>query len=284
MHRQVHSLTPNTQFAPRPSLILIKGAGDLATGVAWRLVRCGFLVVMTEIPRPTAVRRAVCFAQAVFDGSCTVEGVTAQRCDDPEEMPDLLADGVIPVLVDPAAEVWPHLAPGVVVDAIMAKRNLGTRLTDAGLVIALGPGFTAGEDCHRVIETNRGHWLGRVIHDGSAQPDTGLPGAVTGVGEKMSRVLRAPGDGHLVCHVEIGQQVAAGQAIAGLTGSSGEQILAPFPGVLRGIIHPSVPVTAGMKVGDLDPRGRRDHCFTISDKSLAIAGGVLEAILMDIQK
>ncbi len=205
--------------------------------------------------------------------------MTAQRCDDPEEIPDLLADGIIPVLVDPEAEVWPHLAPAVVVDAIMAKRNLGTRLTDADLVIALGPGFTAGEDCHAVIETNRGHWLGRVIHEGSAQPDTRLPGAVTGVGEKMSRVLRAPGDGYLVSHVEIGQQVAAGQVIAGLASGSGDQLFAPFPGVLRGIIHPSVPVTAGMKVGDLDPRGQPDHCFTISDKSLAIAGGVLEAVL-----
>ncbi len=183
------------------------------------------------------------------------------------------------MLVDPEGEVWPHLAPAVVVDAIMAKRNLGTRLTDADLVIALGPGFTAGEDCHAVIETNRGHWLGRMIVEGGAQPDTRLPGAVTGVGEKMSRVLRAPGDGNLVSHVEIGQQVAAGQVIAGLTGDGGEQVIAPFSGVLRGIIHPSVHVTAGMKVGDLDPRSRREHCFTISDKSLAIAGGVLEAIL-----
>ena len=173
-----------------------------------------------------------------------------------------------------------HLAPAVVVDAIMAKRNTGTRLDDAPLVIALGPGFTAGEDCHAVIETNRGHWLGRVIHDGSAEADTGRPGAVTGVGERQSRVLRAPGAGYLVSHVEIGQQVAAGQAIAGLTSPSGDQIIAPFSGVLRGIIHPSVPVTAGMKVGDLDPRGDRAHCFTISDKSLAIAGGVLEAILI----
>ncbi len=269
----------NTYHATLSPPILIKGAGDLATGIAWRLVRCGFPVVMTEIARPTAVRRAVCFAQAVFDGSWTVEGVTAQRCDDPEEIPDLLADGIIPVLVDPAGAVWPHLAPAVVVDAIMAKRNLGTRLTDAGLVIALGPGFTAREDCHAVIETNRGHWLGRVIDEGGAEPDTRLPGAVPGVGEKMSRVLRSPGDGNHVSHVEIGQQVAAGQVIAGLIGDSGAQITAPFSGVLRGMIHPSVPVTAGMKVGDLDPRSRREHCFTISDKSLAIAGGVLEAIL-----
>ncbi len=273
-------MTRNTQYETRNTLILIKGAGDLATGVAWRLVRCGFPVIMTEIARPTAVRRAVCFAQAIFDGTCTVEGVVAQRCEDPEELPELLADGIIPVLVDPQAKVWPHLAPAVVVDAIMAKRNTGTRLSDAPLVIALGPGFSAGEDCHAVIETNRGHWLGRVIEEGGAEADTGRPGAVTGVGERASRVLRAPADGFLIPRIEIGQPVTAGEVIAEMAAPGVGQILAPFAGVLRGLVHPSVPVSAGMKVGDLDPRGKPAHCVTISDKSLAIAGGVMEAILM----
>jgi xanthine dehydrogenase accessory factor len=254
--------------------VLIRGAGDLASGVAWRLQRCGFPVVMTEIARPLVVRRTVSFAEAVFAGQATVEGVLARRAADVAEARRLLVEGVIPVLVDPAAACRSELQPAVLLDAIMAKVNTGTTIDDAPLVVALGPGFTAGRDCHAVIETNRGHDLGRVIWQGAAEPDTKTPGEVGGY--RGARVLRAPADGHAHAHAAIGDTVQEGAVIAHIDGSP---IAAPFTGVLRGIVHPSVAVHTGMKIGDLDARAERRYCFTISEKSLAIAGGVLEAIL-----
>lgn len=274
----------STSFSIETTRVLIKGAGDLASGVALRLYRCGFPVVMTELARPTAVRRPVSFAQAVYDGSHTVEGVAAQRAL-PEKVDGLLARGVIPVLVEPDAAslrpLWPALLrPAVLVDAIVAKRNTGTAVGDAPLVIALGPGFEAGIDCHAVIETNRGHGLGRVIWEGRAEPDTGVPGSVPGAGS-AGRVLRAPVAGHVEPQVEVGDEVEAGALIAIVQGENDAtgDVLAPFSGTLRGIIHHSVRVHAGMKIGDLDARARRAYCFTVSDKALAIGGGVLEAIL-----
>ena len=274
-----------TNLSHRPAdelttqLVLIKGAGDLATGVALRLYRCGFPVVMTELPAPMTVRRTVAFAQAVFDGRTQVEEVTAQRAM-PDHVVELLVEGVIPVLIDPAADVRSALAPAVVVDAVMAKRNLGTRPDDAPLVVALGPGFTAGVDCHAVIETHRGHYLGRVIWEGPATPDTGQPGTLPGMPPNLSRVLRAPAAGHVRPVVAIGEHVTVGKTLAVVEGSGrARPVVAPFSGVLRGLVHPSVPVEAGVKIGDLDPRAERDYCFTVSDKALAVAGGVLEAIL-----
>jgi xanthine dehydrogenase accessory factor len=266
--------------------VVIKGAGDLATGVALRLHRCGFAVVMTELARPLAVRRTVSFAQAVFDGETQVEKATARACA-PYEVDAVLAAGAIPVLVTPAAAELAALRPTVLVDAIMAKRNTGTAAGDASLVVALGPGFTAGTagtpgaDCHAVIETNRGHNLGRVIWQGSAEPDTGVPGELPGAGARASRVLRAPAAGCVEALAAIGDRVAAGAAVAYLRTAAGDAvpILAPFDGILRGIIHPGVEVSAGTKIGDVDPRARREFCFTVSDKSLAVGGGVLEAIL-----
>lgn len=269
-------------------LVLIKGAGDLASGVALRLHRAGLPVVMTETDRPLAVRRRVAFAQAVFDGVCQVEEVTGRLCT-PEAAHATLQAGEIPVLVDPQIHSLVHLRPFALVDAVMAKHNTGTRLHNAPLVVALGPGFTVGIDCHAVIETNRGHNLGRVLWAGSAEPDTGtpgeLPGAASGAGGKASRVLRAPVAGHVEPLVEIGDHVRGGDLLAvvrGLQDETGE-VIAPFDGVLRGLIHPSVPVERGMKIGDVDPRAAREHCFTVSDKSLAIGGGVLEAVLMVFQ-
>jgi xanthine dehydrogenase accessory factor len=253
--------------------ILIKGAGDLATGVAARLFHAGFPVAMTELPSPTMVRRAVCFGSAVFEGEITVEDLTAARVE-AEEIDNCLAQGQLPVVIDPAAATLTRWPPLVLIDAIIAKRNTGTRIDDAPLVIALGPGFSAGQDCHHVIESNRGHWLGRIISKGAAQTNTNSPGEVKG--QTKSRVLRAPAAGHLTPHAVIGDTVQAGQLIAEV---SGKPVLAPFDGVLRGLIHPSVAVTPGYKIGDVDPRGVREHCFTISEKSLAIGGGVLEAIL-----
>ncbi len=256
------------------ALVLIRGAGDLASGVAYRLHKAGFPIVMTEIARPLAVRRTVAFAQAVYDGVTTVEDIIARRVSDLAETQTALSAGEIAVWVDPEARVRELLSPPVLVDGIMAKRNTGTRLEHAPLVVALGPGFTAGRDCHAVVETQRGHRLGRVLWEGSAQPDTRTPGRIAG--HDVDRVLRAPRAGRLTPHHQIGDRVRAGEVIATV---DGEPVVAPFDGVLRGLIHPDVVVTPGLKIGDLDPRAEVAHCFTISDKSLAVGGGVLEAIL-----
>lgn len=245
----------------------------MASGVAYRLKRAGFPLVITELPAPLMVRRAVCFAEAVYEGETTVEGITARRVNAVPDALRLAATGVIPVLVAPQAPVA-GLKPRVLVDAIMAKKNTGTTLADAPLVIGLGPGFTAGQDCHAVIETNRGHWLGRVIYRGQAQPDTKTPGPVKGY--VSDRVLRAPAAGRVTPLAQIGDSIRQGQSVARV---AGQDVLAPFDGVLRGLVHPNVQVTPGFKIGDLDPRRNVRHCFTISDKSLAVGGGVLEAVL-----
>jgi xanthine dehydrogenase accessory factor len=254
-------------------LILVRGAGDLGTGVAYRLHRAGFTVMVTDLAQPTCVRRAVSFAEAMYAGSITVEGVTAARVDDPMLGMAHTVLREIPVVIDDRS-VLERMRPAIVVDARLAKRNLGTRIRDAKLVIGLGPGFTAGRDCHAVVETNRGHHLGRVFWEGSAEADTGLPEAVRGFAGE--RVLRAPAEGVLTGRMEIGDSVKAGNVVAEV---AGQPITAPFDGVLRGLVHDGLTVTVGMKVGDLDPRGVRENCFTISDKARSIGGGVLEAVL-----
>ncbi len=256
-------------------VVLIKGAGDLGTGVAHRLHRVGMRVVVTELPQPLVIRRPVAFANAVYEGAVTVEGVTARRVAlDEGEIATTWGRGEVPVVVDPAGLAVQVLRPDVVVDAILAKRNTGTRITDAPAVIALGPGFTAGVDCHAVVETERGHYLGRVIWEGAARPNTGVPGEVGG--QTARRVLRAPAGGLLQGVGRIGDVVREGETVALV---AGQPIQSPFAGVLRGLLHDGVPVRAGMKVGDVDPRGKPEYCFTISDKARAVGGGVLEAIL-----
>lgn len=255
-------------------LIVVRGGGDLASGAILRLRRSGFPIVVLELPNPLLVRRAVSFGDAVFSGVRLVEGITARRCDHDSEVQAALAAGEIAVLIDPQGQWIPLLRPCVLVDARMEKVNLGTSLADAPCVVALGPGFTAGVDCHAVIETNRGHNLGRAIYAGSAEPDTGEPGVMQG--HSHSRVLRAPVDGYVRPYAEIGDSIEAGQIIAEI---AGQPVAAAFNGVLRGLIHERVPVRKGMKIGDLDPRAIREHCFTISDKSLAVGGGVLEAVM-----
>lgn len=253
--------------------VAVRGGGDLASGVIARLHRAGFPVMVLELPAPVLVRRTVSFGDAVYEGVRRVEDITA-RLTDAEGVEGVLAAGEVPVLVDPDGDSLRTLHPAVVVDARMEKRNPGTRMTDAPLVIALGPGYTAGADCHAVIETNRGHYLGRTIWQGAAEADTGEPG---NIGLKThTRVLRAPAGGHVRGHAEIGALLAAGDLVADVAGA---EIRAPFAGALRGLIHERVQVQTGMKVGDLDPRIAPEHCFTISDKSLAIGGGVLEAVL-----
>jgi xanthine dehydrogenase accessory factor len=265
------------------SIILIRGGGDLATGVAMRLFRSGFPLVMTELPQPLMVRRTVSFGEAVNDGQAVVEGIKAVLVDGLEAAEGLLRlrgeERVIPVMVDPGALCRERLRPLVLVDAIMAKRNTGTKPSDAPLVIALGPGFSTGIDCHVVVETNRGHSLGRVIYDGAAEPDTGKPGDVGG--KTVERILRSPCEGLIEGIVEIGEQVHSGQLIATVRG---QEVRAQTDGVLRGLIRSGAVVSRGLKIGDVDPRAKRGHCFLVSDKSLAIGGGVLEAVMGFLSK
>ena len=255
-------------------LILVKGAGDLATGTAVRLYRAGFQVVMTDIAQPTAVRRTVAFSQCIYDGQTTVEGITARKAENRDQVRDILAAGEIPVLVDPQAAILAQLPFMVVVDAILAKKNLGTTISDAPIVLALGPGFTAGTDCHGVIETKRGHDLGRLILEGTAIPNTGVPGDVGGYTKE--RIIRSPADGPFEPVAQIGQQVNLGDVVAKVNGIP---VTAQLTGIVRGMLPAGIPVTAGMKSGDIDPRCEVRHCFTVSDKARAIGGGVLEGIL-----
>lgn len=253
--------------------ILVKGAGDLATGIGWRLKRAGYRVWMTDLEVPTAVRRTVAFSRAIYEGEARVEGILSCRVSDMKEAEEAEKAGKIPVFADPEAEIRALWQPEVVVDGILAKKNLGTRMTDAPLVIGVGPGFTAGTDCHCVIETKRGHYLGRVIDKGSAIPNTGVPGNVGGY--TVERLLRAADSGIFQPLAEIGDYVTEGQTVA----FSGDvPVKAQISGIIRGLLQAGVPVTKGMKAGDIDARCERNHCFTISDKARAIGGGVLEAV------
>ncbi len=263
------------------TLILLRGGGDLATGVAYRLHHAGFPVVVTELPNPLVVRRRVALATAALEGEITVESLRAVRVETLDEAWTLAATGVIPVLVAPdislllnSSLVTRH-SSFVIVDARMAKRNIDTCITDAPLVVALGPGFTAGVDCHAVIETNRGHRLGRVIWRGAAEANTGTPGLVAGKGRE--RVLRATAPGTVSWRVEIGDRVREGERLGDV---AGQPVVAPFDGVVRGLIAPGTTVPIGLKIGDIDPRDDISAAFTISEKALAIGGGVLEAILI----
>ncbi|MBI2528806.1 MAG: EF2563 family selenium-dependent molybdenum hydroxylase system protein [Candidatus Rokubacteria bacterium] len=258
---------------PRP-LVLIKGAGDLATGCAVRLVRSGFAVVMTELAAPTAVRRAVAFSEVVHEGAVSVEGTRARLCASVAEARRLARSGAVAVLVDPEDRARTALAPAAVVDARMAKTNLGTARGEAPVVIGLGPGFTAGGDVDAVIETNRGHALGSVILDGQAEPNTGVPGEIGGFGAE--RLLRAPAAGCLRARLAIGERVEAGALVGEV---DGQPVTARIAGVLRGLVREGSRVRAGQKIGDVDPRARTEHCFSVSDKARSVAGGVLEAIL-----
>jgi xanthine dehydrogenase accessory factor len=251
---------------------LVKGAGDLGSGVALRLHRAGFAVAMTEISEPTVVRRTVAFAEAVYSGCTVVEGVRAKHARDVEEVPAIVRTGQIAILVDSEANCRQRLGPVLVVDAIMAKRNVGTRITDAPAVVALGPGFIAGVDVHGVVETKRGHTLGRVIWEGAAEPNTGVPGEVAGFG--VERVLRSPAVGVFHGKREIGKYVTVSEII-GFVGDL--PVRAGLTGILRGLIRSGLYVESGVKLGDVDPEATPQDCFLVSDKALAVGGGVLEA-------
>lgn len=259
-------------------LVALKGAGDLATGVIHRLSRAGFAVMATELPQPRVLRRTVAFAEAVALGEMTVEGVTACRASSLDEIQAALVRGLVPLVVDPKGTMLRQMQPRVLVEATLSKYNSGITMDDAPIVIALGPGYEAGKDVHAVIETNRGHNLGRVYLQGCAEPNTGVPGTIGGYG--IERILRAPYAGTLYGLRLIGDQVQEGEAVAVVNADdSSMPITAAISGILRGLVRDGLPVSRGMKVGDIDPRAVREHCFTISDKSRAVGGGVLEAIM-----
>lgn len=255
-------------------LVLIKGAGDLATGIAHRLKMAGFSIVMTDIERPTVVRHTVSFASAVYNGQAEVEGVSAKRCDNFEQIKEALEDNKVAVIIDPKASVISTLRPDVVIDAIIAKKNLGTSKDDAKIVIGVGPGFTAGIDVDYVVETKRGHYLGKVLTSGSAIANTGVPGEIGGYSKE--RIIRAPKEGNFKPLAKIGDNVNEGDIVAHVDDMP---VLALMPGTIRGMLMENIKVTPGFKCGDIDPRCNLEHCFTISDKARAIGGGVLEAIM-----
>ena len=259
----------------RDQIIAIKGAGDLASGVGLRLWRSGFRVIFSELPVPLCIRRTIAFSSAVFDGSAKVEEAVGVLIHDKHEAEDVWKNGDLPIIVDESAEKILSLRPDVLVDARIIKSwRDDTHLSDAPLVIGMGPGFIAGENVHCVIETNRGHNLGRVFWTGSAEPDTGIPGTIKGEGIK--RVVKSPCAGVFRPMVEIGDSVNVGDLIALVDET---EIHAQLAGIVRGIIYPGITVWEKLKIMDIDPRGNRDHCFTVSDKASAIGGGVLEAIL-----
>ena len=254
--------------------VLIRGGGELATAMACRLTDSHFKVIMTEIAKPQAVRRNVSFCEAVYEGKKTVEGKTARLVASAGETRAAWKAGQLALIVDPDVTILSDIKPDIEIDAIIAKKNLGTRITDAELVIGLGIGFEAGKDVHVVIETNRGHNLGRVIREGIAEADTGDPGNIGGY--TTERVMRAPSGGTFKTVKKIGDMVKAGDTVA-LVGK--DPVKAAIPGIIRGLLRDGTPVTKGLKVGDVDPRGNKEYCFTISDKGRTISGGVLEAIL-----
>jgi len=256
------------------NLVVVRGGGDLATGTVYKLARCGFNVVILETGQPTVIRRTVSFAQAVFDGKTTVEGLTAVKAESIDDCHKLLSHNNIPVLTDPECQTLGELKPEVVVDAIIAKRNIGTSIDMAPIVIGLGPGFYAERDVHAVIETSRGHNLGRVIYEGEAAPNTGIPGNIGGY--SAERIVRASAAGEITNLSHIGDSVEKGQTIASIEGTP---VYSPLTGTLRGLIQSGTVVDERMKIGDVDPRNKKEYCYTISEKSRAIAGGVLEAIL-----
>jgi len=260
-------------------LVIIRGGGDLATGVAIRLFRAGFSIIMLEIDHPTVIRLPVSFARAVYEGKAMVEDIEAILISFWKEAKEIIKLQKIPVLIDREGSCIEKLSPTILIDAIIAKRNLGTRIDQAPLVIGLGPGFTAGQDVDAVVETKRGHNLGRVYYQGQVAPDTGVPGEVEG--ESIRRLLRAPAEGKIAPLHKIGDLVQEGEVIAKI---GGVPVKAEISGVLRGLIYPQSWVTKGMKVGDIDPRGIKEYCFTVSDKARSLGGAVLEAICAYLNK
>jgi xanthine dehydrogenase accessory factor len=257
------------------SIILIRGAGDIASGIAIRLFRSGFQVIMTELSKPLSVRRTVSFSEAIYDGTTTVEGIQSCKVTIADGIRNTLASDKIPIIVDEELEYIKTNESdiSVLIDARMLKKPPDVNFIHAiPLVIGIGPGFTAGDDCHAVIESNRGPYLGRIYRQGKTLADTGQP-----AGDR-ARILRAPATGTILTYAKIGDFLDTDQIIATV---AGHPVLAPFKGLLRGLIHPDVFVHQGMKIGDMDHGTDIDICYLASDKVMAIAGSVLEVILSD---
>lgn len=254
--------------------VLIKGGGEVASGIAHKLFRARFRVCLTDIPYPKAVSRGVAFSEAVYDGEKEIEGVVATLTKSTGDIRKAWEENKLPIIVDPETKVRDKLHPDVLVDAIMAKRNLGTKITDAPLVIGLGPGFQAGKDVHVVVETNNSENTGKVIFEGEAEKNTGVPIPIMGL--SYERVMHAPQSGLFLANKDIGEIVTAGEVV----GKIDEQYIeAPIDGVIRAMIRSGIQVKEGIKLGEVDPTGNIDYCYTIRAKMRAIAGGVLEAIL-----
>ena len=259
-------------------VILVRGAGEQASGVGWTLAKAGFRVVMTEVAKPLMVRWPVCFGTAVAEGRCEVDGIVACRVEDPNQCEDVWRRGEVPVLVDPDLKGLSELKPAVLVDAILAKRNLGTKRDMAPMTIGLGPGFTAEIDVDVVVETNRGHYLGQLIYSGMAQANTGVPGVIEGVSKE--RVVYSPKAGVFKAKRTIGEQVLAGDCLGEIEDEMGKtEVFSAINGVLRGLLRMDTPVEALVKIADIDPRGHKEYCWTISEKARAIGSAVLLCIL-----
>lgn len=256
--------------------VVIRGAGDIATGIGWRLHRCGYRVLHLEMKKPLVIRRTVSFAQAVYDKKIEVEGVVGEKVKSIDEVEEIWKKNHIPILVDEEGISIKELKPEIVVDAILAKKNLGTNLDMAEKVIGVGPGFEVQKDVDLIVETMRGHYLGKVIEYGTAIPNTGEPGEIGGYSKE--RVIYSPGSGKIIHSRSIGDIVKKGDLLGRVNNL---EIKATINGVLRGLIQEGLEVKKGLKIADIDPRAEVEHCFTISDKGRAIAGGVLEAILLE---
>ncbi|MCO1603947.1 selenium-dependent molybdenum cofactor biosynthesis protein YqeB [Desulfosporosinus nitroreducens] len=269
----------NSKLVMNGPVVLIRGAGEQASGVGWALAKAGFRVVMTEVAEPLMVRWPVCFGTAIEEGRWKVEEITACRIASPtSDCETAWKAGEIPVLVDPDLKTLPELNPSILVDAIMAKRNMGTKQSMAPLTIGLGPGFTAGEDVDVVIETNRGHHLGRIIYSGPAQPNTGIPGEVKGISKE--RVVYSTKTGVFKAKRAIGEQVLAGDCLGEIEdGIEKTEVVSLINGVLRGLLRTNTQISENVKIGDIDPRGNEEYCWTISEKARAIGAAVLLCIL-----
>lgn len=277
----------------KKNVIIVRGGGDIATGTIYKLHQSGYPVLVLETPNPSAIRRFAAFSEAVYEQTYTVEGVTCKLARDLKQAYEFMEQGMVAMLIDAAGETIKEVKPAALVDAILAKKNLGTNRGMAPFTIALGPGFTAGNDVDAVIETMRGHKLGRIIYEGSAIPNTGIPGVIAGVSKE--RVIHAPAKGILYGEKKIADYVEKEEVIAYIypecknienekeraeKKAEAIAVKAAISGILRGLIRDGYPVTKGFKIADIDPReGERENCFTISDKARCIAGGVLEALL-----
>lgn len=255
-------------------IVIVRGGGDIATGVCHRLFKAGFNILILDIEKPTTIRRRVAFSEAIYSRETVVEGVKAVHVKRIEDIYHEINKGNIPVYIDPTGEIINGISPLAVVDSILAKVNLGTTMDMAPITIGVGPGFEAGKDVDLVVETKRGHFLGKVIYEGFAIPNTSIPGSI--LGHTEDRIIRASADGEVIPFVEIGDMVEKGQAICKV----GEtDVIANLSGIVRGMIIEGIHVTKGYKIGDIDPRGDKENVTTISEKARAIGGGVLEALM-----